>query len=88
MADDREIIVNEDGSVSFIYDDALAEAFSGDESETRRASHVEPVRHGWTADMAPIGGPVLGPFTTRQAALDAEVAWIKAAMARGPLAQK
>lgn len=32
---------------------------------------------GWTADMRPSDGPVLGPFKTRQAALDAERCWLR-----------
>lgn len=31
---------------------------------------------GWWADMLPVYGPVLGPFSTRQEALDAEVVWL------------
>jgi len=42
-----------------------------------RASHVERSVGGWFADMAPVAGPVLGPFPTRQTALDAEVAWLR-----------
>lgn len=43
----------------------------------RRGSHVEPTTEGlWTADLTPVGGPVLGPFSTRTEALDAEVAWL------------
>ena len=43
----------------------------------RRASHVEPTPDGrWTADLGPMDGPVLGPFTTRAAALDAEQVWL------------
>jgi len=38
---------------------------------------------GWAADLAPVGGPVLGPFARRADALAAEVAWLKEAMARG-----
>lgn len=45
----------------------------------RRASHVEPTDDGrWTADMAPMDGPVLGPYDHRSEALDAEVAWLEA----------
>ena len=57
-------------------------------------------RDGWVVDMEPCGGPVLFadgvsltvrdphrlPFTTRKAALDAEVAWLKARMAQRRLA--
>lgn len=31
----------------------------------------------WVADMSPSGGPLLGAFPTRQAALDAERAWLR-----------
>lgn len=30
----------------------------------------------WWADMLPMNGPVLGPYATRQVALDAEVEWL------------
>jgi hypothetical protein len=41
-----------------------------------RASHVEPNEDGqWFAQM--VGGPVLGPFAKRSAALAAEVAWLE-----------
>ena len=44
----------------------------------RRASHVEPTADGrWTADLSPVGGPVLGPFPLRSDALAAEEAWIE-----------
>lgn len=58
-------------------------------------------RGGWFADMSPVGGPVLGkngaigdvdvtwndvePFKTRAEALAAEVAWLRAEMARRSL---
>ncbi len=43
-----------------------------------RASHVEPgPEGGWTADMAPSGGGVLGPYLTRADALEAEQAWLR-----------
>ena len=69
-----------DGTVTAIYDDALADLLSDAKRVSiTRASHVEPTPEGkWTADMSPSGGPVLGPFNLRQEALDAEVQWLKA----------
>ena len=44
----------------------------------RRASHVEPDKHGrWLADLSPVAGPVLGPFERRSDALDAERRWLE-----------
>jgi hypothetical protein len=43
----------------------------------RRASYVEPDDNGqWWADLAPIGGPKLGPFARQSEALDAEAVWL------------
>lgn len=33
---------------------------------------------GWTADLSPVGGPVLGPFTMKNDALEAERNWLDA----------
>ena len=44
-----------------------------------RASRVEPTPDGrWTADLGPVGGPVLGPFDRHSEALAAELAWLEA----------
>lgn len=101
-ASEREIFVNGDGSLQFIYDDELADVFSGESSSTKRVSHVEPLRDGWVADMSPVGGGYLyadgecddpecdehAPFKTRQAALDAEIEWLRASMAEKKLEVK
>jgi hypothetical protein len=77
------IDVAPDGRIRAIYDDALAELFAQGETTIRRASNVEPHPDGgWLADMSPSGGPILyGPdgkgFPLRQAALDAERAWLE-----------
>jgi hypothetical protein len=67
------------GTVQTVYSDdldlgALEEALGS--PVVRRASHVEPCGLGWTADMGPSGGPVLGPFAKRGQALEAETAWL------------
>lgn len=72
-----DLQVGTDGSVDFIYNDAAVEILEEGESTVVRASHVEPCAGGWSADMGPSGGPVLGPFRTRQQALDEEVEWLK-----------
>lgn len=66
------------GDVRFIWDDQLQPLLELGEPEVRRASHVEPTDDGqWTADLSPVGGPVLGPFRFRQQALAAEVDWLQ-----------
>ena len=76
---DLQIIIDNDGTVRFIYDDSameLAQALGL--VSIARASHVEPTADGrWTADMSPCAGPVLGPFLTRKEALDAEHHWLE-----------
>lgn len=68
---------NENGTVIGVYSDELLEALEVlGEVRVSRASHVEPCRGGWSADMAPVGGPILGPYHTRGEALDAEQAWL------------
>ena len=43
-----------------------------------RGSHVEPDATGqWTADLSPVNGPRLGPFSSRRDALAAERQWIE-----------
>ena len=75
--------------VQFVYDDALATlAIELGQAVTKRASHVEPVGAGWTADMGPIGGPVLGPFKLHADAIAAELAWIRERMKKGRLHER
>lgn len=75
------INIQPDGSLSFIWNDALQPLLELGTPTVRRASHVEPTEDGkWTADLTPSGvpgAPVLGPFDLRQDALAAEVAWLQ-----------
>jgi hypothetical protein len=71
------LIVEKDGRVRGIYGEEIALDALGSPRITR-ASHVEPDDQGrWLADMAPVGGPVLGPYERRSDALDSEVAWLE-----------
>lgn len=75
---DVRIAVTPEGTVRFIYRDDLRPLLKQGQARIERASHVEPKGTMWEADLTPVSGPVLGPFTTRQAALDAEVEWLDA----------
>lgn len=88
---DLDLYIEADGTVRAVYDDALTDLLDPADTHVRRASHVEPVPGGWTADMRPVGGPVIGqffpgqvfPFKTRAAALAAEREWLDARLAAG-----
>jgi len=73
-----ELVIAPGGTIRCIYDEAVDLAALGT-LDIRRASTVEPDAAGeWWADMAPVGGPKLGPFHRRSLALAAEVAWLAA----------
>jgi hypothetical protein len=73
-----EILVTPEGVVRAIYGEEIALGALGPATITR-ASAVEPTPEGqWLADLAPVGGPVLGPFTRRSDALAAERTWLEA----------
>jgi hypothetical protein len=72
-----KLVVKNGGDILAIYDDSLVAMFGEAASvETRRASHVEPDGAEWSADLSPVGGPILRNFETRKGALDAEVRYI------------
>lgn len=80
-----KLYVRPDGTLQAIYDEALDLQNIGGVN-IKRASHVEPTPEHpgqWTADMTPVNGPVLGPFSTRREALAAEVAWLDEQLTRG-----
>ena len=72
------LLISPTGVLSFVYDDRLQPLCDLGRPSIERASHVEPNSSGqWSADMAPSGGPVLGPFTLRSEALTAERDWLR-----------
>jgi hypothetical protein len=71
-----DLVVDPVGRVRCVYSEALDVHALGRPMITR-ASSVEPDDRGlWHADLAPVGGPVLGPFGLRSEALQAERAWL------------
>jgi len=78
MSSEMELVVDAGGSVRCIYGEELDLRKLG-KLQITRASHVEPDAEGyWWADMGPVGGPMLGPFTSRSEALAAERGWLNA----------
>lgn len=72
-----DVLIDDDGNIEFVWSDELAALAEQGAATVRRVSHVEPDGKGWSADMSPVGGPILRadngkPFTTRAAALAAE----------------
>jgi hypothetical protein len=71
-----DLVIDAQGTIKCVYGEAIPLQRLG-HAAIRRASHVEPDAQGrWWADLAPVGGPSLGPFHQRSQALDAEKAWL------------
>lgn len=72
------IVVRPNGTIRMLYDDSLRGLLLDGRYSIVRASSVEPdSAGGWSADLAACGGPILGSFSTRSAALEAEISWIE-----------
>ena len=72
-----QLVIDAAGGVRCVYDETLPLADFG-RLTIARGSHVEPTDAGhWTADLSPVGGPLLGLFESRSAALDAEREWLE-----------
>ena len=65
-----QLVVTPAGNIRCLYAEAIPLTNLGTLA-IARGSYVEPTVTGeWHADLAPVNGPVLGPFATRSAALD------------------
>ena len=72
-----DLLITPTGSIRCVYGEAVDLGSFG-QLLIRRGSHVEPTDGGqWTADLSPVGGPVLGPFATRTDALNTEINWLR-----------
>ena len=73
-----QLLVMPDGRVRGLYDETIELGAIGRVTITR-GSQVEPTAEGaWIADLAPVAGPLLGPFPHRSLALAAERDWLEA----------
>ena len=71
-----ELYISAQGLVRMLYGEAIPVRSLG-AVQIQRASHLDPDESGnWWADLGPSGGPILGPFHSRSAALDAEQEWL------------
>jgi hypothetical protein len=72
-----QLVIEPRGVIRTVYDETIDLAALGP-PVISRASHVEPDQEGrWIADLAPVGGPRLGPFLRRSEALAAEYTWLE-----------
>ena len=68
-----QLLISPGGTIRCLYAETIDLAQIG-RASISRGSHVEPDQDGrWFADLAPVGGPRLGPFARRSDALNAEV---------------
>jgi hypothetical protein len=72
-----QLVIDRQGGVRCLYGESIDLSLLGNLT-IARASHVEADQQGcWWADLAPVGGPRLGPFAKRSEALEAERAWLE-----------
>lgn len=72
-----KLMVDANGGIRCLYDETIDLTLLG-AITIKRASHVEPDENGlWWADLAPLKGPTIGPFSLRSDALQAERTWIE-----------
>ena len=72
-----QLMIRPDGTVHCLYGEELDLHQIGSLA-IARGSHVEPDATGqWTADLSPVNGPRLGPFSSRSDALAAERQWLE-----------
>ena len=71
-----QLVIDPSGTVRCVYDETVDLRTLG-HVHIARGSHVEPNDRGeWLADLDPVGGPILGPFSLRTEALAAERRWL------------
>ena len=72
-----QLMIRPNGTVHCLYGEELDLHQIGSLA-IARGSHVEPDATGqWTADLSPVNGSMLGPFSSRSDALAAERQWLE-----------
>ena len=72
-----KIRINPGGTILSLYTEDVCLNNLGNIITIKRASHVNAnCLNQWEADMGVSGGPVLGPFSKRSEALEAEITWL------------
>lgn len=72
-----QLVIRPGGTVHCLYGEELDLHQIGSLAISR-GSHVEPdVTGQWTADLSPVNGPMLGPYSSRSDALAAERQWLE-----------
>ncbi len=72
-----QLVITPDGRVRCVYSETIVLGQIG-RLTISRGSHVEPDEQGqWFADLSPVEGPRLGPFSRRSDALIAEAEWLE-----------
>jgi hypothetical protein len=72
-----QVLITPGGELRCVYDEAI-DLNSLGRINIARGSYVEPDNMGqWFADLSPVGGPKLGPFSCRSRALQAEREWLE-----------
>jgi hypothetical protein len=72
-----ELVIERKGDIRCIYGEEVSLHALG-RLTIARGSHVEATPAGhWIADLSPVDGPILGPFSQRTKALRAEHDWLQ-----------
>ena len=72
-----QLVITPGGIVRCLYSETIHLGQIG-QPTISRGSHVEPDEQGrWFADLSPVDGPRLGPFSRRSDALTAEADWLE-----------
>ena len=72
-----QLMIRPNGIIECVYGEELDLGQLGSLA-IARGSHVEPDATGqWTADLSPVNGPRLGPFSSRSDAIAAERQWLE-----------